>query len=168
MLWDENGKYFFKLIGDKLEKDTRLDASGFYGMFRLGVVSADDPRMKEAFKVLKDRLGKGINIGGFARYEDDAYCRIPGESVGNPWIIISLWFSQYKIAVATSLTELQEAASDIEWVAKIAKSGMLPEQINPRTGDPLSAIPLTWSHAEFVRTVIEYDKKMNSFNNSKI
>jgi GH15 family glucan-1,4-alpha-glucosidase len=167
-LWNEEGKYFFKLVGDKLDKDANLDSSSFYGPFRFGVISADDPRMKEAFKVLKSRLEKGINIGGFARYGGDAYYRVPGNSVGNPWFVTSLWFTQYKIAIATSLEELKEAASDIEWVARFAKSGMLSEQINPYTGEPLSAMPLVWSHAEFVRTVIEYDKKMKSFNTPKI
>ena len=164
-LWDDKEKYFFKLVGDKLEKDGHLDASGFYGMFRFGVISADDPRMKEAFKILSVRLGKGISVGGFARYEGDAYCRVGGESTtGNPWIIISLWLAQYKIATANALTELQEAGKDIEWVVKFAKSGMLSEQLNPYTGEPLSAMPLVWSHAEFVRTVIEYDKKMKSLS----
>jgi GH15 family glucan-1,4-alpha-glucosidase len=164
-LWNEEGKYFFKLVGDKLEKDTNFDSSSFYGPFRFGVISADDPRMKEALKILKSRLGKGINIGGFARYEGDAYCHAEGgDSTGNPWVIASLWFAQYKIATATSVTELKEIAPDIEWVAKFARSGMLSEQLNPYTGEPLSAVPLTWSHAEFVRTVIEYDKKIKSFN----
>lgn len=167
LLWDEGGKYFFKLIGDKLEKNTNLDASSFYGMFRFGVMSADDPRMKEAFKILTGKLKRGISIGGFARYEGDAYCHVPGDSVGNPWFVVTLWFTQYKIAVATSAAELREASDDIEWVAKFARSGMLAEQINPYTGEPISAMPLTWSHAEFVRTVIEYDKKIKSFNAPK-
>lgn len=167
LLWNEEGKYFFKLIGDKLEKNTDLDASSFYGPFRFGVISADDPRMKEAFKVLTTRLGKGINIGGFARYEGDKYSHVGGESVGNPWFVTTLWLTQYKIAVATSITELQGIAEDIEWVTRFANSGMLSEQLNPYTGEPLSATPLTWSHAEYVRTVIEYDKKMKSFNAPK-
>ncbi|MDP2947524.1 MAG: glycoside hydrolase family 15 protein, partial [Nanoarchaeota archaeon] len=58
---------------------------------------------------------------------------------------------------------LADAAADIEWVAKFARSGMLSEQLNPYNGSPISATPLTWSHAEFVRTVIEYDKKMKSY-----
>jgi GH15 family glucan-1,4-alpha-glucosidase len=167
-LWDENGKYFFKLIGDKLEKDNNLDASSFYGPFRFGVISADDPRMKEAFKVLSARIGKGIDIGGFARYEGDKYSHIEGGSTGNPWFVTTLWLTQYKIAIAASKLELEEAAKDIEWVAKFAKSGMLSEQINPYTGEQLSATPLTWSHAEFVHTVIEYDKKMKFFGAQKI
>jgi GH15 family glucan-1,4-alpha-glucosidase len=159
-LWSEEGKYFFKLNGDKLEKDFNLDASSFYGPFRFGVLSADDPRMREAFKVLSGKLNKGVNIGGFARYEGDKYSHVEGDSAGNPWFITTLWFTQYKIALAISAKELEEAAKDIEWTAKFAKSGMLSEQLNPYTGEPLSATPLTWSHSEYVRTVIEYDKKM--------
>ncbi len=164
-LWNEGGKYFFKLIGDKLEKDVNLDASSFYGPFRFGVISSDDPRMKEAFRILSSRLCRGISIGGFARYEGDKYSHVEGgDSTGNPWFVTTLWFTQYKIAVAASTLELEEAAKDIEWVAKFANSGMLSEQLNPYTGEPLSATPLTWSHAEYVRTVIEYSKKMKSFN----
>jgi len=160
LLWDEDEKYFFKLTGDRLEKNTNLDASSFYGPFRFGVVSADDPRMKEAFKILSARLKRGVSVGGFARYEGDKYSHVGGESVGNPWFVTTLWLTQYKIATANSEAELEEAAKDIEWAAKFAKSGMLSEQLNPYTGEPLSATPLTWSHAEYVRTVIEYGKKM--------
>jgi len=166
-LWNEEEKYFFKLTGDKLEKNTKLDASSFYGMFRFGVVSADDPRMKEAFKVLETRLKKGINVGGVARYEGDAYYHSDPNSVGNPWFVTTLWLTQYKIAIATSVAELEEVAKDIEWVTKFTKSGMLSEQLDPNTGEPLSAMPLTWSHSEFVRTVIEYDKKRQSFGAPK-
>lgn len=167
-LWDEGGKYFFKLVGDKLEKDINLDASNFYGPFRFGILSPDDPRMKAAFEVLKARLRKGILIGGFARYENDNYSHvIGGNSTGNPWFVVSLWFTQYKIAIADSMTDLDEVIVDIEWVAQFAKSGMLSEQLNPYTGEGISATPLTWSHSEFVRTVIEYDKKMKSLSASK-
>jgi glucoamylase len=168
ILWDESGKYFFKLIGDKLEKNLNLDASSFYGPFRFGVISVDDPRMKEAFKILTERLGRGISIGGFARYEGDKYSYVGGEATGNPWFVTTLWFVQYKIAVSRSVSELQEVVKDIEWVVNLAKSSMLSEQLNPYTGEAISATPLTWSHAEFVHTIMDYDKKMKSFVVCKI
>lgn len=160
LLWDEDGKYFFKLIGDKLVKNTNLDSSSFYGPFRFGVIAADDPRMKEAFKLINVRLKKDISIGGVARYEGDKYSHVGGPSTGNPWFVTTLWLAQYKIATANSLSDLQEAAKDIEWTTRFVNFSMLSEQLNPYNGEPLSATPLTWSHAEFVRTVIEYDKKM--------
>lgn len=168
---DDAGKFFSEaeslrkaILTHLWNKETILDASSFYGPFRFGVMSADDPRMKEAFEMFKNKLSLGINIGGIARYEGDKYSYVEGGSVGNPWFVTTLWFAQYKIAVATSATELAEVAKDIEWTAKYACSGMLSEQLNPNTGEPISATPLTWSHAEFVRTVIEYDKKMKSLN----
>jgi GH15 family glucan-1,4-alpha-glucosidase len=166
-LWDENGKYFFKLVGDNLERNNELDTSSFYGPFRFGVVSADDPRMKEAFKILCERVGHGISIGGFARYEGDKYDHVEGDSAGNPWFVTTLWLTQYKIATANSAADLASAAKDIEWSANFARSGMLSEQLNPYTGESISATPLTWSHSEYVRTVIEYTKKMKSFGAPK-
>lgn len=162
LLWNDNTKSFFKLSGEKLEKDERLDASSFYGPFRFGVLSFDDPRMKESFQIFKNKLSRGINVGGLARYEGDKYSHVGGESAGNPWFITTLWFAQYKIAMASSLEELAEAAKDIEWAAKHAKSSMLSEQLNPYNGEQVSATPLVWSHAEYIRTVLEYDKKFKN------
>lgn len=163
-LWDERDKYFFRLSGEKLEKDTTIDASGFYGPFRFGVLAPDDPRMKESFEILKHRLSRGISIGGFARYENDAYSRVSSETAGNPWFVTSLWLTQYKIATAVSVSDMDSVISDIEWVSKFSNSGMLSEQLNPYTGEAVSATPLTWSHSEFVRTVLEFQKKMDFIN----
>lgn len=163
LLWDESEGYFFNLIGDNFEKNKSLDASGFYGQFRFGVLSPDDPRMKKAFSVLKPRLSKGISIGGLARYENDNYSKIEGTATGNPWFVVTLWMAQYKIAAANSISELNEAMRDIEWAARYANNSILSEQLNPYTGEAISATPLTWSHSEFVRTVIEYTKKSRFF-----
>ena len=161
-LWDEEGKYFFKLIAPDLRKDSNLDASSFYGPFRFGVLSADDPRLKEAFKVLEARLEKGIRVGGIPRYEGDMYCRVGPDTPSNPWFVVSLWMTQYKIASAANSQDLKDAAKDIEWAAKYAQKSMMSEQINPFNGDPLSATPLTWSHSEFVRTIMEFENRMKS------
>lgn len=164
-LWSEEGKYFFKLNGDELEKNLNLDASSFYGPFRFGVISPDDPRMREAFNVFRERIGRGIGIGGLARYEGDNYCRAENDTAaGNPWFVTTLWFTQYKIAVARSKADLDDVVRDIEWAAKLAQSSMLSEQLNPHTGEPLSAEPLTWSHAEYVRTVIEYESRLRDLS----
>jgi len=163
-LWDDKEKYFFKLIGDELVKDANIDASSFYEVFRFGVLSVDDSRMQDFFDILMKRLNRGIKIGGIARYEGDAYCRVNNESAGNPWPVVSLWMVQYNIAKANSLSQLQESLKDLEWIANLTKSSMLPEQFNPWNGEHISATPLTWSHAEFVHTVLEYDRKLKALN----
>ncbi len=38
-------------------------------------------------------------------------------------------------------------------------SGVLAEQINPHTHEPISVSPLTWSHATFIMAVQEYINK---------
>lgn len=37
---------------------------------------------------------------------------------------------------------------------------MLSEQLNPYTGEQIGAAPLTWSHAEYIRTVVMYMRKV--------
>jgi glucoamylase len=45
----------------------------------------------------------------------------------------------------------------LEWVAwRALPSGVLAEQVNPYTNDPLSVSPLTWSHAAYIATVQSY------------
>ncbi len=39
-------------------------------------------------------------------------------------------------------------------------SGLLPEQIDARTGEPKSATPLAWSHAAFLELVHRYHRTM--------
>ena len=44
----------------------------------------------------------------------------------------------------------------IRWVQSHAGStGILSEQVNPHTGESLSVAPLTWSHAEYVATLLD-------------
>jgi hypothetical protein len=51
----------------------------------------------------------------------------------------------------------------MEWVAARAlPSGILAEQVNPYTDEPLSVSPLTWSHATFVAMVQHYLDKLES------
>jgi hypothetical protein len=57
--------------------------------------------------------------------------------------------------------ELQEAVPLVEWVCKRGMPSMvLAEQVNPFTDQPLSASPLTWSHAAVITTIIEYLQRL--------
>jgi hypothetical protein len=54
------------------------------------------------------------------------------------------------------------------WVAGHAlPSGALAEQINPLTGEPLSVSPLTWSHATFVATVLDFIEKADMLSRAQ-
>jgi ferredoxin len=82
---------------------------------------------------------------------------------GNPWFICTLWLADYFIERAESVNELKLALPIFEWTASHAlESGVLAEQVNPYTNDPISVSPLTWSHATVVSTAIAYLQKLES------
>jgi GH15 family glucan-1,4-alpha-glucosidase len=101
-----------------------------------------------------------------ARYENDYYFRRSDDIAqvpGNPWVICTLWAAQYYIARATEIRDLETSLGLLMWAAKHASSsGILPEQLNPYTGELLSVAPLTWSHAEFVTTTLLYMDKQDA------
>jgi GH15 family glucan-1,4-alpha-glucosidase len=86
-----------------------------------------------------------------ARYENDPYQRVNPALAGNPWFVCTLWMADYLTDQAKEEKDLAGPLEIMNWVAAHAlPSGVLAEQINPMTGEPLSVSPLTWSHATFV------------------
>ncbi|HEY8848664.1 MAG TPA: glycoside hydrolase family 15 protein, partial [Thermoanaerobaculia bacterium] len=60
-------------------------------------------------------------------------------------------------ARATSVAELQSALDLVRWaLSKALPSLVLPEQIDPYDGQPLSVSPLTWSHAQVISVIRSY------------
>ena len=115
-----------------------------------------------------ERLRVRTPIGGMARYEADYYFRRSddfGRVPGNPWVICTLWMAQYHIARATTVEDLNPALDCLLWAAqRAAESGILPEQVHPYTGEPLSVAPLTWSHAEFVSATLDYLDRLEALH----
>lgn len=145
------------------QEDTTIDSS-LYGAFAFGAYDVNDKRVISTMQAVLERLWCRTWVGGLARYEDDRYQQISREIdkvPGNPWIICSLWLAQYYIARAVDREALRDAVNLLDWVASRAlKSGVLAEQLDPYTGDPVSVSPLTWSHATYVTTVMEYLNKL--------
>jgi GH15 family glucan-1,4-alpha-glucosidase len=139
--------------------DLTVDAS-MYAPFYFNVFEPDDERVVGTMRAIEERLTVNAGVGGIARYEGDLYQRPAdrNEAVpGNPWFICTLWLAQWHIARAKEPSDLRSALSLLEWaISKALPSGVLAEQVDPFTGQPLSVSPLTWSHATFVTTVLEY------------
>lgn len=139
--------------------DTTLDSS-LWGLFAFGAYEATDPRVVKTMEAVKAGLTVQTEVGGLARYTNDYYHQVTqdmAKAPGNPWVICTLWQAQYEIARASSLQELERALPILDWAADHAlPSGVLPEQADPFTGDPLSVSPLAWSHATVVTVVREY------------
>ncbi|MNH34375.1 hypothetical protein D3C79_949670 [compost metagenome] len=116
-------------------------------------------------EAIKEGLQVKTHVGGIARYTNDYYFQQTGEIdkvPGNPWIICTLWSANYEIDSAQTLEELEQPRLTLKWVAdKALQSGLLPEQLNPYDGSPLSVAPLTWSHATVVQSVSKYAAKYN-------
>ncbi|MEM9111785.1 MAG: glycoside hydrolase family 15 protein, partial [Planctomycetota bacterium] len=150
--------------------DEILDASMF-AIFAMGLLPANDERVVATMKAVEERLTIKTPVGGVARYEDDYYHQVSqdtGNIPGNPWFICTLWMADYKIAKATTVDEVKQAAPYLEWVADRAlPSGCLAEQVHPQTNAPLSVSPLTWSHATVVATLVAYLNKMSAIKEAE-
>ncbi len=150
-----------QVTGDgSVQRDPTPDAS-IAGLFVYGVVPADDPRMRATMEVLEQRLWVHTQVGGVARYAGDYYFRTAFDDFdrvpGNPWFITTLWLADWHSAAATSVEELARSRELLLWVARHAMaSGVLPEQVHPYTGAPLSVAPLCWSHAAVCHSVQHY------------
>ena len=172
-LYDEQSGRFLKKIprrnGETTDRDRTPDMS-IAAIWKLGVLPVDDARVISTMDQLRDLLQVRTEIGGFARYTGDYYHApaTPSNDVpGNPWIITTLWAAQWDIARAKNTIDLAKARVAIEWAARYAtESGILPEQLNPHTGAPLSVAPLVWSHATFVETVLLYLEKQKQLRSS--
>lgn len=170
-LWDAGAGRFLRGLTVKqdgsLIKDRVVDAS-IFGLCTFGAVPADDPRMQATMEAIRETLWVQTGVGGIARYEHDYYFRADQHLPGNPWLITTLWLAQWYIESAQSVDDLQRAMELIVWAtARTLPSGIMPEQLHPHDGAPLSVAPLTWSHAEFVRTVTQYVRKRSTLPSSR-
>ncbi|NHN32952.1 glycoside hydrolase family 15 protein [Paenibacillus agricola] len=164
-LWDEDEQRFVRGLHQedgKWVKDLTYESS-VYGIFEFGVLPADDERVVKTMEANKEKLTIKTEIGGVARYYHDYYFQRSSdiEKVpGNPWIICTLWIAEWEIECAKTVADLAKPRQTLEWVVKHAiESGILPEQLDPFDGGPVSVAPLTWSHATYVLAVVKYREK---------
>lgn len=145
---------------DYYEADATIDAS-LFGTFYLGAFEANDKMVVNTMTAIEKHLWINTKIGGVARFNEDGYMRVSENVTGNAWFICTLWLADYRIAIAKKKGDLKGALEILEWTVKNAlPSGILAEQVNPLTGEPVSVSPLTWSHSTFVATVVNYLKKL--------
>jgi GH15 family glucan-1,4-alpha-glucosidase len=158
-LYDRNLKRFIRGILPNGQRDTTVDSSLSF-IFLSETFGPQDNQVLETMNTLEETLWVNNSIGGMARYENDEYYRVSKNTQGNPWLICTLWLARWYIAKATSKNDLKKALDLLRWTAKnSSSSGMLAEQLDPNNGNPISASPLSWSHAEFVIAASEYTEK---------
>jgi GH15 family glucan-1,4-alpha-glucosidase len=159
-LYDANYGRYLRMINvsrdGMITADPTID-SAIAGLWLFGMFGHDDPKIIATMEQIIERLTVKTPIGGVARYENDYYFQVSHDVAnvaGNPWILCTLSIAQWYAARARSVADLQKAIDLLEWTCDRAlPSGVLPEQVDPYTGKPLSVAPLTWSHAAYILAV---------------
>jgi len=162
-LWQPQLNRFARMVNSKAdggwEVDETIDAS-LVGLWQFGMYMPDDEKIVATMQAIRDQLWVKTDVGGVARYIDDHYHQVSQDIKnvpGNPWFICTLWLAEWYSLTARHLDELKKAQDILEWVAGHAlPSGILAEQVDPYTDQPLSVSPLTWSHAAYVTTLLTY------------
>jgi GH15 family glucan-1,4-alpha-glucosidase len=114
-----------------------------------------DPRLTSTAKAVEEKILNVTPSGGVLRYENDNYFRTKSQYSGNPWIVSSLWLAQYYASVKRD----KEAMDLLSWALdREVQSGALGEQFDPETGKSVGILPLVWSHAEMVNTILDLSK----------
>ncbi len=126
-------------------EDPVIDASLLGLSVPFDLFPAGDERVVQTAAAVERCLSTSP-AGGIKRYEDDPYIG------GNPWIITTLWLAQYLVKAGRT----EEALRWFRWAVDHRTSlDLLPEQVDRNTGKAAWVVPLTWSHAMFVLTVLD-------------
>jgi len=135
-----------------LEYDDVVDISSLYGPFMYAKLGGNDSRLKSTGAKVEESLLRRSPAGGVIRYENDNYFRADTKYPGNPWIVCTMWLAQFYIYQGQN----DQALALIDWViSKQTNSGVLGEQFDAVTGQPLGVTPLIWSHAELVSSILD-------------
>ena len=136
----------------QIVKDNVLDCSSVFGAYIFGLFDAKSPEMKSSIETVKQTFGVNDGAIGLPRYENDDYRRVSQGITGNKWFITSFWLAQYYI----DNNEQDKALQILDWAKSHAlNTGVMGEQLDPVTNEIISPAPLTWTHAEYVATLLD-------------
>ncbi|WP_380165920.1 glycoside hydrolase family 15 protein [Kroppenstedtia sanguinis] len=138
---DDKGYTTHRLWADPVIDVSLLGVNLPFELFNLS-----DPRVKQTAAAVEEALGQSP-VGGIQRYEQDPYIG------GNPWILTTLWLAQFKFKAG----DVAGGEKLLRWAVEHRTSlDLLPEQVDKQTGQPAWVVPLTWSHAMLVLTVLDW------------
>jgi len=126
--------------------DTIVDASLLGLSYPFELFDAEQEQVVATAQAVRE-LCTQPGVGGIRRYENDQYAG------GNPWVLCTLWLA----LDANRRGDQQTVREALDWVLQHQTStGLLPEQVDKEHGGPGWVVPLTWSHAMFVLTILEH------------
>jgi GH15 family glucan-1,4-alpha-glucosidase len=154
-LYNEQRQHFYKGLivkNEEIIKDSTVDTSSVFGVFLFGLFDTNSPQLRSAIETTKSLFGVNDGAIGLPRYENDDYRRTHPEITGNYWPIVSLWLAQYNADEGN----IDKTFETLDWVRSHALStGMMAEQIDPVTDTTISPVPLTWTQAEYLSTLLD-------------
>jgi GH15 family glucan-1,4-alpha-glucosidase len=170
VMFDGKAGRFARMVNVSREGEVAYDMTidtSLSGLWLFGMFEVSDPKIVSTVEQVVNRLTIKTPIGGMARYENDYYFQVSKDVAnvpGNAWILCTLSTALWYAQRAKKPEELAKAIEILEWATQRAMpSGVLPEQVDPYTGKPLSVAPLTWSHASFVLAVHQVAQRLNAF-----
>jgi len=151
--------------GGGLHSARNVVGGDFLHLVRLGIRSADDPIIRDSIEVIDQVIKRDLPQGpGWRRYNYDGYGQkddggaFDGTGVGRCWPILTGERGHYELAAGRDpkpfITAMENFANE---------GGMLTEQVwdagdlpgdSMKRGFPTgAAMPLCWSHAEYISLV---------------
>ncbi len=160
-LYNEKSKMFYMGLNVKngqIIKNEVIDCSSVFGAYTFGLFDAKSDEIISSISTIKQLFGINDGAPGLPRYENDDYRRTNSSITGNYWFITSFWLAQYYI----DTDESDKALAILDWAKSHAMdSGVMAEQIDPVSNQIISPAPLTWTHAEYISTLLNLVKKTN-------
>ena len=157
-LYNTDKKVFYRginIVNGKVASDDVVDCSAVFGVYMFGLFDAGSEEVKSSVNTVKQMFGINDGILGLPRYENDDYRRTSAGVTGNYWFVTSLWLAQYCIDTGNSA----KATEILDWTKSHSlNTGMMAEQLDPVTNEIISPAPLTWSHAEYISTLLDMIK----------
>jgi len=155
-LYNPDRKMFYKSIsikrGGKVNSDPTIDLSSLFGAFMFGLFPANGEEMTAAFATVQQTFGLDKGVIGVPRFENDDYYRANSNTTGNWWVLTTLWTAQ----IYLEKDDMQAAHRILTWTMDhMGSTGVLPEQLSPIDGSWIGVAPLTWSHAEYISTLLD-------------
>ena len=154
-LFNEARQVFYRGVSvenGEVKYDETIDTAAIFSAFMFGLFGAESHELKASIATTAKVFGTSSENPGLPRYENDEYRRSDPSINGNWWYITTLWQAQYDIDQGN----IDSAHSIIKWVHEhMLTTGMMGEQINPLTHEVIAPAPLTWSHAEYLGTLID-------------
>lgn len=157
-LYNADRKSFYKGLivkNDEIHYNDAIDSSSIFGAFMFGLFAVKSPELTSAIETFTKTFHSD-GIIAYPRYENDAYHRVDPNSQGNWWFITTLWMAQYYLEIEDD----ELARSILSWVNNISmQTSIMAEQISPVDHSLISPSPLTWSHAEYLATLLDTIKR---------